>query len=82
MNILLILIGFGLGMIGYDKWIQAEILTFNSHLLYQGLPMIVVVIILLGLPGAPGGRLRKKVLRRAVPRPRRAKHTLTCVMYR
>ena len=49
-NILLILTGFGLGMIGYDKWMQVEILTFNSHLLYQGLPMIVVIIILLGLP--------------------------------
>ena len=49
-NILLILAGFGLGMIGYDKWMQVEILTFNSHLLYQGLPMIVVIIVLLGLP--------------------------------
>jgi putative tricarboxylic transport membrane protein len=49
-NILLILAGFGLGLIGYEKWTQTKILTFDSYLLYQGIPMIVVVILLLGLP--------------------------------
>ena len=49
-NILLILSGFGLGLIGYEKWTQTKILTFDSYLLYQGLPMIVVIIMLLGLP--------------------------------
>ena len=49
-NILLIITGFAIGLIGYEKWTQTKILTFDSHLLYQGFPMIVVVIILLGLP--------------------------------
>ena len=49
-NILLILTGFGLGLIGYEKWTQTKILTFDNQLLYQGLPMIVIVIVLLGIP--------------------------------
>ncbi len=49
-NVLLILSGLGLGLIGYNKWTQTTYLTFDNHLLYQGLPMIVVIIILLGLP--------------------------------
>ena len=49
-NVLLILAGFGIGLIGYEKWTQTKILTFDSHLLYQGFPMIVVIIVLLGLP--------------------------------
>ena len=49
-NVLLILFGLGLGLIGYNKWTQTTYLTFDNHLLYQGLPMIVVIIILLGLP--------------------------------
>jgi len=49
-NILLILLGFGLGLIGYEKWSSTKILTFDSYLLYQGLPLIVVVIVLLGIP--------------------------------
>jgi len=49
-NLLLILIGFGLGLVGYDKWMNVEILTFGNYELYQGLPMIVVIIVLLGLP--------------------------------
>lgn len=49
-NVLLILSGLSLGLIGYNKWTQTTYLTFDNHLLYQGLPMIVVIIILLGLP--------------------------------
>ena len=49
-NILLILLGFALGLIGYVKWSCTKILRFDSYLLYQGLPMIVVVIVLLGIP--------------------------------
>ena len=49
-NVLLILSGLGFGLIGYNKWTQTTYLTFDNHLLYQGLPMIVVIIILLGLP--------------------------------
>ena len=50
MNVVLILIGFLLGIIGYNKWTQTSYLTFDNHLLFQGLPMIVVVIVLLGIP--------------------------------
>ncbi len=49
-NVLLIMAGFGLGLIGYEKVTMTKILTFDSHLLYQGLPMVVVVIVLLGIP--------------------------------
>ena len=49
-NLLLILTGFGLGLIGYDKWMDVEILTFGHYQLLQGLPMIVVIIVLLGIP--------------------------------
>jgi len=49
-NVLLIMAGFGLGLIGYEKVTMTKIMTFDSHLLYQGLPMVVVVIVLLGIP--------------------------------
>ena len=49
-NVLLILSGLGLGLIGYNKWPQTTYFTYENHLLYQGLPMIVVIIVLLGLP--------------------------------
>ena len=49
-NVLLILSGLGLGLIGYNKWTQTTYFTYDNHLLYQGLPMIVVIIVLLGLP--------------------------------
>ena len=49
-NVMLIMAGFGLGLIGYEKVTMTKILTFDSHLLYQGLPMVVVVIVLLGIP--------------------------------
>ena len=49
-NVLLILSGLGLGLIGYNKWTQTTYFTYENHLLYQGLPMIVVIIVLLGLP--------------------------------
>ena len=50
MNIFLICFGIALGMIGYNRWLQIPILTFDTPELYGGLPLVVVIIVLLGLP--------------------------------
>lgn len=49
-NIVLIFIGTALGMIGYNRWFALPILTFDIPQLYAGLPLVVVIIVLLGLP--------------------------------
>lgn len=49
-NVLMILIGLGLGLIGYNTWAQTSIMTFGNMSLFQGLPMVVVVVMLLGIP--------------------------------
>jgi len=49
-NIMMIMTGFLLGLIGYNKWTETTYLTFNNDFLFQGLPMIVIVIVLLGIP--------------------------------
>tara|TARA_B100001057_G_scaffold462825_1_gene516175 strand:+ start:11933 stop:13222 length:1290 start_codon:yes stop_codon:yes gene_type:complete len=49
-NVLMIALGLLLGLIGFNKWTQTTYLTFNNDFLFQGLPMIVIVIILLGIP--------------------------------
>ena len=59
-NVMLIMAGFGLGLIGYEKVTMTKILTFDSHLLYQGLPMVVVVIVLLLLPSKHVGSANRK----------------------
>jgi len=50
MNVLLIVLGLALGMIGYNRWTQTAILTFDRPELHNGLPLVVVMIVLLGLP--------------------------------
>ena len=50
MNIFLICLGIGLGLIGYNRWFAMPIMTFDRPELYGGLPLIVVIIVLLGLP--------------------------------
>jgi putative tricarboxylic transport membrane protein len=40
----LMLLGFGFGMIGYDFYLDKEILTFDNSTLYQGLPISPVLI--------------------------------------
>ena len=49
-NVLLILFGLALGMIGYNKWLQTSFLTFDQPQLYAGIPFVVVMIVLLGIP--------------------------------
>lgn len=49
-NVIMIILGFLLGLVGYNKWTQTTHLTFDNDFLFQGLPMIVIVIVLLGIP--------------------------------
>ena len=49
-NVLMIGVGLGLGMIGYNKWLQTSILTFDQPQLYGGIPFVIVMIVLLGIP--------------------------------
>ena len=39
-----------LGMIGYNKWFQSDALTFGISQLYGGIPLVIVMIGLLGIP--------------------------------
>lgn len=49
-NVLMIVFGLALGMIGYNKWLQTAILTFDQPQLYGGIPFVIVMIVLLGIP--------------------------------
>jgi|TARA_R100001079_G_scaffold96009_1_gene59223 putative tricarboxylic transport membrane protein len=49
-NILLMILGMCLGMIGYNKWFQSDALTFGISQLYGGIPLVIVMIGLLGIP--------------------------------
>lgn len=49
-NLILLLVGLGLGTIGYNSHFGISILTFNSMNLYGGLPMEVVLISLFAIP--------------------------------
>ena len=49
-NLMLILSGIGLGMIGYNSYLNVNIATFDNMHLYAGLPMPVVLICLFAIP--------------------------------
>ena len=49
-NVGMIVFGLSLGMIGYNKWLQTSILTFDQPQLYAGIPFVIVMIALLGIP--------------------------------
>lgn len=49
-NLMLIGIGMSLGMIGYNKWLQSSVFTFGIKELYGGIPLVIVMIGLLGIP--------------------------------
>ena len=49
-NIVLLLAGICVGLIGYNKTFNVEILTFDSFLLFSGLPLEVVLISLFAIP--------------------------------
>ena len=49
-NLTLILSGIGLGMIGYNSYLNINIATFDNIHLYAGLPMPVVLICLFAIP--------------------------------
>jgi putative tricarboxylic transport membrane protein len=49
-NLTLILSGIGLGMIGYNSYLNVNIATFDNIHLYAGLPMPVVLICLFAIP--------------------------------
>ena len=49
-NFLLILSGIGLGMIGYNSYLNINFATFGNMHLYAGLPMSVVLICLFAIP--------------------------------
>ena len=49
-NILMIFFGLGLGYIGYNQWLNQEILTFGNKDLYGGIPLVVVSVVLFGIP--------------------------------
>ena len=49
-NVLMIIFGLALGMIGYNKWLQKTILTFDLPALHSGIPFVIVMIVLLGIP--------------------------------
>ena len=49
-NLTLILSGIGLGMIGYNSYLNVNIATFGNMHLYAGLPMPVVLICLFAIP--------------------------------
>lgn len=49
-NAILIATGLGLGMIGYNSYLNVNIATFDNMYLYAGLPMPVVLICLFAIP--------------------------------
>jgi len=49
-NVLLILGGLGLGLIGYNSYLNINFATFSNTYLYAGLPMPVVLICLFAIP--------------------------------
>jgi len=49
-NSMLILSGIGLGMIGYNSYLNINFATFGNTYLYAGLPMPVVLICLFAIP--------------------------------
>jgi len=49
-NFMLILSGIGLGMIGYNSYLNINFVTFGNMHLYAGLPMPVVLICLFAIP--------------------------------
>jgi len=49
-NFLLILSGIGMGMIGYNSYLNVNFATFGNMHLYAGLPMPVVLICLFAVP--------------------------------
>ena len=49
-NLLLILSGLGLGLIGYNSYLNINFATFDNTYLYAGLPMPVVLICLFAIP--------------------------------
>ena len=49
-NFILILSGIGLGMIGYNSYLNINFATFGNMHLYAGLPMPVVLICLFAIP--------------------------------
>ena len=49
-NLLLILSGLGLGLIGYNSYLNINFATFGNTYLYAGLPMPVVLICLFAIP--------------------------------
>jgi putative tricarboxylic transport membrane protein len=49
-NVLLIISGLSLGMVGYNSYLGVEIATFDNMYLYAGLPMPVVLICLFAIP--------------------------------
>jgi len=49
-NLTLILSGIGLGMIGYNSYLNINFATFGNMHLYAGLPMPVVLICLFAIP--------------------------------
>lgn len=49
-NFMLILSGIGLGMIGYNSYLNVNFATFGNMHLYAGLPMPVVLICLFAIP--------------------------------
>lgn len=49
-NFLYIVLGFFLGMIGYNIPLQSEFLTFNNSWLYAGLPTFIIILGLIAVP--------------------------------
>lgn len=49
-NVLLIILGLGLGLIGYNSYLGINVATFGNTYLYAGLPMPVVLICLFAIP--------------------------------
>jgi len=49
-NVLLIVSGLGLGLIGYNSYLNINVATFDNTYLYAGLPMPVVLICLFAIP--------------------------------
>lgn len=49
-NVLLIVLGLGLGLIGYNSYLGINFATFGNTYLYAGLPMPVVLICLFAIP--------------------------------
>lgn len=51
LSIFLLLIGFGIGLIGYNDWLDhSTVLTFGSYHLYGGIPFVLVSVVLFAFP--------------------------------